>query len=179
MKFNISMDIEDVRVKIKRKNKILFNFDSACLQEMIVLFDGYDRKTIVLCAFNCSKWIVKYLEDKYQDSIFSDAYDMAFRFAIGEVKLYDAKRYILKVHGFAKSISDSYDIALCHALGQAISSPHVKRHGMGLVFYELTALVLLNGVDEELLDSKICYYIDMMDDAYKVKDKYQWAKFMS
>ena len=173
------MDIEDVRVKIKRKNKILFNFDSACLQEMIVFFDGYDRKTIVLCAFNCSKWIVKYLEDKYQDSIFSDAYDMAYRFAKGEVKLYDAKRYILKVHGFAKSISDSYDIALCHALGQAISSPHVKRHGMGLVFYELTALVLLNGVDEELLDSKICYYIDMMHDANKLKDNYQWAKFMS
>ena len=179
MKFNISMDIEDVRVKIKRKNKILFNFDSACLQEMIVLFDGYDRKTIVLWAFNCSIWIVKYLEDKYQDSIFSDAYDMAYRFAKGEVKLYEAKRYILKVHGFAKEISDNYDIALCHALGQAISSPHVKRHGMGLVFYELTALVLLNGVDEELLDSKICYYIDMMHDANKLKDNYQWAKFMS
>ena len=179
MKFNISMDIEDVKLKIKRKNKILFNFDSVCLQKLLAVFDSYDRKTIVLWAFNCSKWIVKYLEDKYQDSIFSDAYEMAYRFAKGEVKLYDAKRYILKVHGFAKSISDSYDIALCHALGQAISSAHVKKHGMGLVFYELTALVLLNGVDEELLDSKICYYIDMMDDAYKVKDKYQWAKFMS
>ena len=179
MKFNISMDIEDVRVKIKRNNKILFNFDSACLQELLAVFDGYDRKTIVLWAFNCSRWIVKYLEDKYQDSIFSDAYDMAYRFAKGEVKLYDAKRYILEVHGFAKRINDSYDIALCHALGQAISSAHVKKNGMGLVFYELTALVLLNGLDEETIKNRICYYIDMMHDAYKVKDKYQWAKFMS
>ena len=50
---------------------------------------------------------------------------------------------------------------------------------MGLVFYELTALVLLNGVDEEKIKNKICYYIDMMHDANKLKDNYQWAKFMS
>ena len=35
MKFNISMDIEDVKLKIKRKNKILFNFDSVCLQRQL------------------------------------------------------------------------------------------------------------------------------------------------
>lgn len=172
------MDIEDVKIKIKRKNKILFNYQSACLQELLNIFNSYDRKTIVLWAFTCSKDIVNYLENKYANHLFCDAYDMAYRFACGEIKLPIAKRYILAVHGFAKTIDDPYDIALIHALGQAISSPHVKNHGMGLVFYELTALVLHNGLNEDVLKQKICYYIDRMKDTAKIVDNYQWAKFL-
>ncbi len=39
-------------------------------------------------------------------------------------------------------MDDQYDIALCHALGQGCSSVHVETHAIGLVFYELTAIVI-------------------------------------
>ena len=44
---------QDVEIRLKKKNKILFSFDSACLQELIALMEIQNKRVLVLWAFEC------------------------------------------------------------------------------------------------------------------------------
>lgn len=41
---------QDVEIRLKKKNKILFSFDSACLQELIALMEIQNKRVLVLWA---------------------------------------------------------------------------------------------------------------------------------
>ena len=94
----------------------------------------------------------------------------------------EAKRAILDSHAVAKEIDDKECIAISHAIGHAGATVHVETHALGLVFYELTAIVLKVGLEkcDIAVGKKISYYYERLlywqeniDDI-----NVSWAKFL-
>lgn len=174
---------KDVEEKLKRKNKVLFNRDSKCLEDLIELIKRQKHRTLVLWAFECVKSPLKIFEEKYPDEKRPrKAIELCKMWASGEIKMPEAKRAILDCHAVCKEIDDEYYIALCHSIGQGISTVHVETHALGLPFYELTSIVIKNKNNyEEKVKDKINYYIDTLIYFQNNIDKIDrtWASFLS
>ena len=56
---------EDVELKIKRKNKMLFTRESKCLKQLLELIRMQKHKTLVLWAFCCVEELIKIYNFKY------------------------------------------------------------------------------------------------------------------
>ncbi len=155
---------DDVRKKLKKKNKILFTGDSKCLQELIAMIEAQPKAAVVKWAFTCAQTIIPILEERFpNDKRPRTAYDLSARWMKGEVKMPVAKQAILACHSAAKEISDEYYIALFHAVAQGLSAIHVKIHALGLVFYELTAIAIKYYPDfEEKIAEKIADYLNIL-----------------
>lgn len=109
------------------------------------------------------------------------AFNKCQKWASGEIKMPLAKKSILDCHAVAKEIDDDYYIALCHAIGQGLSTVHVETHAIGLPIYELTAIVLKNKDNyQKEVGSKIKYYIDTLLYFQNNIDNidYHWADFL-
>lgn len=176
------MDLQDVAVKLKKGNKILFSEDSVCLQELVQLMSTQKRRTLVLWVFECGRETLEMFEDRYPDELRPrKAFDICEQWAQGNVKMPEAKQAILDCHGVCKEIEDEYSIALCHAIGQGLSTIHAKGHALGLAFYELTAIVLRNPDDYQgAVERKIKRYVDTLKYFEKEVDNlgYKWADFL-
>lgn len=175
----------DVNNKIKRKNKILFTRGSESLQELRNLICEQQHLTIVLWAFDCLQIPISQLKEKYpQEDTFHLAYDLCIAWAHGKIKMPIAQKAILSCHGIAKKLDDNYYIALCHAVGQGMASVHVETHALGLVFYELTAIVIKCGYInyEKDVVAKIDFYIKKLkwwqENILKYYENEEWADFL-
>lgn len=143
------LELTDVIEKYKRKNQILFNRDSACLQPLLEAFRTERRRTLVLWAFASMQEPLDILRSRYPNEHCWDiAESVCWDWACGKVKMPEAKAAILEVHRVAKSLENSVDCALCHGVAQACSSVHTEAHAIGLAFYELTAVVRRYGIDD-------------------------------
>ena len=173
----------DIKEKLKKSNKILFTRDSSCLQKLIRLIELQKHRTLVMWAFECANIPLGLFEEKYpKEHRPRVALEMCKAWAKGEVKMAVAKKSILDTHAVAKEIEDDVYIALCHAIGHAGATVHVETHALGLVLYELTAIVFVNSKDDFdlVVNEKIDYYfyrllywqsnIDTLD--------ISWAKFL-
>ncbi|NCC55719.1 MAG: hypothetical protein EOM11_09625 [Erysipelotrichia bacterium] len=173
----------DVDYKIKKKHKILFTKDSICLNNLIHLMDNQNHRVLVLWALNAAKEPLEILKSTYQNENRPLlCIEKSDSWAKGEIPMKIAKKAILDVHHMAKEIHDEEMIALCHAIGHAGATVHVKTHAIGFVIYELTAIVLRNHKEnyQEAITRKI--------EEYETNLKYwmnhediqmrKWAKFL-
>lgn len=175
--------IEEIKKKLKRKNKILFSKDSEYLQDLVWLINQQNRQVLVLWALDFAEEIVKKLEIKYpNENRPRNALEATKLWASGKIKIPIAKREILSCHAFAKEISNQEDIALCHAVGQACSVVHTSGHAIGLPIYELTSIVYKLGVENcaDSVEKRKQEYIERL---IYWKDNYQnytgeWASFL-
>lgn len=175
----------DVENKIKKRNQILFSRETLCLQELRNLICEQKHLTLVLWAFDCLEKPVKVLLNAFPNQLApQDALETCKLWASGKVKMPVAKRAILDCHAAAKTINNPYYIALYHAVGQGCATVHVESHALGLVFYELTAIVINNNYknyENEVLD-KILFYIDRLkwwqDNIESYEKLYEWADFI-
>ena len=173
----------DVKIKIKKKNKILFSRDSLCLQELMRLIEMQNHRTIVLWALDCAQTTLAQFEAKYPNELRPrTALDLCQAWSRGEIKMPMAKRAILDSHAVAKEIDDEYG-ALAHAIGHAGATVHVETHALGLAIYELTAIVLKYGKDEfqRPVSEKIDFYCQRLLYWQENTDKlgYVWADFLA
>lgn len=176
----------DVEEKIKRKNKVLFSRDSKVLLELRKLICQQKHLTLVLWAFDCLQIPLSELSSKYPDeSRAREAYELSLAWAHGEIKMPVAKRAILDCHAAAKEVEDPVDAALFHAVGQACSTVHVDTHALGLVFYELTAVVMACGYEnyQEKVLEKTAFYAERLkwwqDNAETYAAGEKWAEFLT
>ncbi len=174
----------DVEIKIKRKNKILFSRDSQCLQELIKLIEVQNHRTLVLWVLDCANTTLAKFEAKYpNEGRPRTALELCEAWARGRIKMPAAKRAILDAHAVAKEIEDDEYGALAHAIGHAGAATHVETHGIGLVIYELTSIVLRHGKEEYQIpvDEKIDYYYQRLLNWQENSDKqgYEWADFLA
>ncbi len=173
---------EDVEVKIKKNNKILFSRESECLQELIQLVCKQNHRTLILWAFECVQKPLEVFENTYPNEIRPrKAFELCQQWSQGIMKMPIAKRAILDCHQVCKEIDDPYMIALCHAIGQGLSTVHVESHAIGLVTYELTGLVLSNRDNyQTIINDKINYYVERLTHYQNNVDlnQYQWADFL-
>lgn len=155
----------DVDSRIRKKNKILFSRDSQCLQDLIKLIERQKHRTLVMWALDCAKITLERFEAKYpEESRPRAALEHCESWSRGRIKMPAAKRAILDAHAVAKEINDNEFGALAHAIGHAGATVHVETHALGLVIYELTAVVLKYGKEEyrEPVSAKIEYYYDRL-----------------
>lgn len=177
------MNLQDVKERLKRKNKILFAKDSPCLQELAQLIQTQNRRTLVLWALECAEKPAEILNRHYPDDMRPRfTIDLAWDWAAGKIKMPQAKQAILQVHAMAKELTNPADIARCHAVGQACSVVHTPGHAMGLPIYELTAIVREQGIEccEAEIAAKISAYAQCLKQCQRKnqEENYQWAKFL-
>ena len=174
--------LDEVKAKIKRKNKILFSKDSEYLSDLALLLGEQNHRTAVLWALDLGSKAAEKLEAKYPDEKRpEEAIEAAKLWAFGKIKMPSAQRAILDCHALAKELSAPEDIALCHAVGQAASVVHTEGHALGLPIYELTSLVYELGTENcrEAVEKKKAEYIDKIFYWKERSESYDgWAGFM-
>ena len=140
--------LNEVRIKLKRKNQVLFAKDTEYLLDLAMLFRDQSHRILVLWALDLAAGSVAGLEEKYPDETRPrEALEAARAWAAGKIKMRLAQRKILDCHAFAKEISCKEDIALCHAIGQACAVVHTAGHAIGYPMYELSAIVYRLGIE--------------------------------
>jgi len=174
---------DSVRLKYTRKNKVLFNYESPCLEKLIETFEKQTHLVIVMWSLDCVESSLSMCEYLYPNDLRPrKTIEICKLWAKGEIKMPEAKKAILEVHAIAKETNDMTLVSLVHSIGQAGSSVHVAKHGLGLVFYELSALVYYHGIEsfEEIVTEKLNFYIDRLSYWEKNTDRSNavYAKFL-
>jgi hypothetical protein len=175
--------LDDVKIKLLKKNQLLFSRKSACLQELLELIRKQNHRTLVMWVFICVEEPLKILKENYPDEKRpEDAIRLCKEWAKGKVKMPIAKKALLQVHTMAKEIKNPVHIALCHAVGQACAAVHVETHAIGLPIYELGAIVKQYGINncQNTIENKIKYYIETLNYCEKNidNDRDNWADFL-
>lgn len=175
--------LDEVNIKQKRKNQILFTKDSTYLQDLVTLFQKQDHRVMILWAFDFAAESIAKLEAAYPDEKRPrEALETARAWASGNLKMRTAQRKILECHAFAKNISCKADIATCHAIGQACSVVHTAGHAIGYPVYDLTSIVYQMGVNTcmEAVELRKQEYIDKIFywNTHFCDYNGQWAAFL-
>ena len=155
------MWLAEVRAKEKRHNQILFSKESFLLADLRHLIDQSNRRVLILWALELAEETALQLAERYPENLRpKEAIDTARAWAAGEIKMPTAKQAILNCHAMAKELTDPADIARCHAVGQACSVVHTAGHALGYPMYELTAIVLEQGLDNcrDAVERRVMYY---------------------
>ncbi|MGI5906711.1 MAG: putative immunity protein [Candidatus Pararuminococcus gallinarum] len=157
--------LSEAKKRYRRNNQILFSKDSEYLQDLRMLFEAQDHKTMVLWALDFAAESVAALETRYPlEKRPREALVAAWEWASGKVKMRHAQRKILDCHAFAKEIGCKEDVALCHAVGQACSVVHTAGHAIGYPVYDLTAIIYRCGIDacREAVEGRKESYIEKL-----------------
>jgi hypothetical protein len=177
-------DRSSIEAKLKKGNSILFTRDSECLQDLIRLIGLQNHRTLVLWIFDCVRIPLAAFEAKYPlEGRPRRAIELGEAWARGTIKMPVAKKAILDAHAVAKELDDKEAVALVHAIGQGVATVHVGTHALGLVVYELSALVYKLGIEdcEAAICDKITYYEERLrywqDHSSRVS--ITWADFLS
>lgn len=175
--------MEEVAIKQKKKNKILFAKNSDFLQDLILMIQNSTHRELVLWAFDLAAESVCRLAEKYpEEGRPREALAAAEAWAAGEIKMGFAKRKILDCHAFAKELENQEHIAQCHAIGQACSVVHTPGHAIGYPVYDLTSLVYKLGLVHctKAVEDRKQAYIDRLLYWKKHAAVYQgkWADFL-
>ncbi len=176
--------LDDVKIRIKRNNQILFAKNSGFLQDLALLIRQQHHQAMVLWAFEFADEAVETLLERYPSEERPRQAVLASKaWAAGKVKMREAQRAILNAHAFAKEISSQEYIALCHAVGQACGTVHTAGHAIGFPMYELTAIIRRYGVDEckEPVENRKKHYIARVDywrENY-LSYQHEWAGFLA
>ena len=151
----------EVKAKAKRKNQILFSKDSLLLTDLCQLIAQANRRALILWALELAEETARELAGKYPEAPCPrEAIAASKAWASGEIKMPIAKQAILNCHAMAKELADPADIARCHAVGQACSVVHTVGHALGYPMYELTAIILEQGLDDcsDAVEHRVRYY---------------------
>ena len=151
----------EVKAKAKCKNQILFSKDSLLLTDLCQLIAQANRRALILWALKLAEETARELAENYpEDHRPQDAIAASRAWAAGEIKMPIAKQAILRCHAMAKELINPADIARCHAVGQACSVVHTVGHALGYPLYELTAIVLEQGLDNcrDTVEQRVMYY---------------------
>lgn len=151
----------EIELKYRKGRQLFFSRESGCLQDLIHLIEMQKHRTIVMWAFDCAQAPLALFEAKYPKELRPrKALELSEAWARGKIKMPEARRAILDAHKAAKEIEDKEYVALVHAIGHACATVHTETHALGLVFYELTAIVHRVGLEEcdPAVKEKISYY---------------------
>ena len=177
------MWLAEVKAKAKRKNQILFSKDCLLLDELCQLIEQANHRVLVLWALELAEESARVLAEKYpEDFRPKEAVEAAASWAKGQIKMPIAKQAILNCHAMAKELENPPDITRCHAVGQACSVVHTAGHALGYPMYELTAIVLEQGLDNcrDAVERRVMYYEQRLRyrTEYEKTCQLNWAGFL-
>ena len=177
------MWLAEVSAKAKRHNQILFSKESLLLDNLRHLIDLANRRALILWALELAEETVLQLSERYPEDLRpSEAVAASRAWAAGQIKIPIAKRAILNCHAMAKELTNSADIARRHAVGQACSVVHTAGHALGYPMYELTAIVLEQGLEKcrDPIEQRVMYYEQRLRYwmEYEKTCQLNWAGFL-
>lgn len=175
--------IDEVQINLKRGNQVLFSKKSLYLQDLRLLFQAQNHRTMALWAFDFAAETIEKLEKKYPEEIRPrEALEAAQAWAAGNIKMRPAQRKILDCHAFAKEIHCKEDIAMCHAVGQACAVVHTAGHAIGFPIYDLTSIIYRYGIENSTgaIEMRKQAYIDKVFfwNMHLADYEGEWADFM-
>lgn len=147
--------------RIKRKRQILFDRDDDIMIELSMIINDMSKEAVVSWAIEMAEESKRILATRYPfDDRPKRAIELTKLWAKGELKMPFVKGAIIDCHAMAKDLDSLSDIARCHAIGQACSVMHTKRHAIGYPLYDLTALIRDNGTDDcdTLIKRRVAHY---------------------
>ena len=160
--------MEDVRTRLENGSPILFRKTDPILLPLSEKLLEEDKATLVIWTFDLINEAVSYLSARYPDvQIFHDSVKTVMGYLSGDVD-YEVRRSAIKaLHNTASFIEDKADKALVHAVGQALSTASTRKHAMGFVVFELTSIVLEDGIEEALqkIPGRLDDYYRKLDEA--------------
>lgn len=176
------MDItQEVQSALKRGRSILFSKNSECLQPLSILLSVSKRKSIILWALDLAKDTAYLISDPQLAYTAKKAVDESILWAQGKIGMPQARKTILACHCAAKKASDPVTVSFLHAIGQACSTVHTVKHGLGFPVYDLSACVYRFGAEncKEKVSERLAQYIDRL--LYRrdhFDDFKEWANFI-
>ncbi|MBS3990557.1 MAG: hypothetical protein KGZ51_00665 [Erysipelothrix sp.] len=175
--------LEEVQIRIKRKNQLLFSKDSLFLDDLNQLIKQQNHRTLVLWALELANEAVQILAQRFpSEHRLELAVHLSRDWALGKANMTLARHAILQAHAVAKDLDSLEDIAMCHAIGQACSVVHTSKHALGFPIYELTAIIRRHGIPEceKAVEDRKQYYMDRINywSHHYNDDNYHWADFM-
>ena len=93
----------DVYERIKRKNKILFSTDSACIAPLLTYLAPLSRRIAVMFALDCAEKPSQKLRMLTGEPLAEQTIEVCRAWAAGDVKMNAARRAILALHARAKN----------------------------------------------------------------------------
>ena len=170
---------EYVEKALHKKRSILFTQKTEELQPLCLLISVSDRRAVILWALEEAERAEKNISVSNESAL--QCIRTARDWAHGKIKMPLARKAILACHAAAKSVKDAADAALFHAVGQACSTVHTPKHGPGLAFYELTALVRRFPKDwEDKAKERIADYLtDLLYWQEHWQEEKEWADFLT
>ncbi len=112
-------------------------------EEMLVLVEKTDQKTLALWAIDCAERILPYFEEKYsQDHRPRRALETLKTWIdTGVFKMNVIRKASLDAHASAREVGeDSPARSAARACGQAVATAHVPRHAYGSAIYAQQAI---------------------------------------
>ena len=175
--------MEEVRQRSRRGNQVLFAKDSACLRDLAELLRPAPHRVAVLWGLELARGSVEELEERYPaERRPREAWEAAWDWASGKIKMRLAQRKILDCHALAKELDSPADRALCHAVGQACAIIHTAGHALGYPIYDLTALVNRLGLEHcaQAVEERRRVYTDRLLYWQEHAGEYRgtWAEFL-
>ena len=175
--------IDEVSLKLKKKNQVLFSKSSEYMQDLIKLFEIQNHRVMALWAFDFASESIAKFEEKYpEEKRPREALEKAKNWASGKIKMHLAQRKILDCHAVTKEMENKEDIAICHSIGQACAVVHTARHAIGYALYDLTALIYKYGIEncKDVVEQRKQEYIEKIRYWNEHLCDYQgtWADFM-
>lgn len=173
--------MEQVEQKRKRGNQILFDRSSVLLQPLIDLICVQNHRAIVLWCLDCMKTILA--EIQHIDPMETRAKEAVCQcqlWSAGEIRMPQAKKAILAAHAIAKESDDPVLAAYAHAIGQGCASVHCETHAIGMVFYDLTAMIRRYGLDQRVITERVRWYEEKLNE-WQDREKRisrKWAAFL-
>ena len=173
--------IKQIEDKIKRGNQILFDKNSSIFDELNLKLSEKSHKILIFWALDLAMESALNFIKKYPDKGAPLlAVKAAKSWALGEIKMGEARRFILNCHALAKEVSAKEDKALLHAVGQACSVVHTPKHALGYPIYDLTSIVYKEGIIQKKLIERVDYYLKKLAKAQREASLYEgnWAAFI-
>lgn len=158
--------------------KILYETSTTFLQDILSKLESANKLDIVLFAFFETDKIIASLNTLSEEelAVLKEARTTMSKWTKGDIKMPQAKPWILKIHALAKT-KDMVTEAKLHAIAQAWSSIHAKRHILSFLFYYLTALHL-EGIEEPFSHILDELQSDLTDIQNTPKTLSEYAEFL-
>ena len=176
------MDItQEVQNSLRHGRSILFTKNSECLQPLSILLSVSDRKPIIVWALDLAKDTADLIADPQFAYTAKRAVEECRLWAQGKIKMPQARKAIVACHSAAKKASDPATASFLHAIGQACSTVHTVKHGLGFPVYDLTAIVYRFGVENcgEKVAERIAQYMERLLYRREHFDEFnEWASFI-
>lgn len=120
------------------KRKMLSDWEAPYLQSLIHLIETQSKKTLIHWVLDYSEECLLPLWKKHfeEDLRPAEAIQAARSWVAGDIKLPEAKKYILRCHEAAREAEGNpIAQAVARAIGQSASTIHSPRHCIGLALY--------------------------------------------